>query len=279
MFALLTIILIIIDRESHTINNLFTCDLCINMVIHAIVHLMTYYFGLREDWYDYQPLCILRAYLIRVTTAAAIYCFMTQSISRLFFSVFYTHRSLLTWRVHWIMIILKWLISFLISIQPFFIQNAFDLVEDYRICTTTTKVLSVALYAIFLSFVIPLNIIVIIYGIILYQVRQSTRRVTANNTIGSAVVRNSSQFAARRNLKIMKKMLLLLNILMCGGTPYLILVIWNVIHSETSFTEFYYIAVHFLSLSGCIMMMIIFFTNSPIKKIISKYFRKNRTRS
>ena len=61
-------------------------------VIFSLLFLIGCVYGIREDWYTYQPLCIFRAYITIVAVVAASYSFLIQAISRLFFAVFYKHR-------------------------------------------------------------------------------------------------------------------------------------------------------------------------------------------
>jgi len=45
-------------------------------------------YDLREDWYDNQPLCSFRVYLLTV----GVYSFLTESIIRLFYSILNRYR-------------------------------------------------------------------------------------------------------------------------------------------------------------------------------------------
>jgi hypothetical protein len=267
-------IIIIINRQCHSINNLLLCDLCITSIFYNILSFIGSVYGLRGDWYDYQPLCIFRAYLLVVFVTSAGYSFLIQSISRLFFSMFYTHRFLLSWYTHWILIIVKWLISFLLSIEPFFIENGYLLIEEYRMCGITKDILSVSLYIIIISFLFPGSIVIIVYSIIVYQARQLTRRIIPIKNEGSISIPVSLPYA-KRNSEMMKSILIILNILILGGIPYLILSFWNIIEYESVPKELYFLSINMLTLSSTTMMIVLFFMNKTVKDIAFKYILKH----
>ena len=275
MFNLLIIFIIIKNQKCHTVTNLLMCDLCTASSIYLVLHLIGCYYGLRADWSTYQPLCVLRAYFIFVAIAATTYSFVIRAISQLFFVVFYTHKFSLTWRTHWILILLKWLGSFLLAIQPIFIERGFEHVQEHRMCGIKTNKLSVAPYSVIVVHAFPASVVVIVYGAILYQVRQSAHRVR------SMVVRNSNAVcvtlaSAQKSLKIMQNMLIMMNILMFGGAPYLILMLWDLIKRGTAPKELYFLSVNSLVLANTVMAIILFYKNKPVKTIALECFHRNR---
>ena len=237
VFSFLIIFVIINHRQCHSFTNLLVCDLCVTSMIYSILHIIGCFYGLREGWDVHQPFCTMRAYLLLVMITAASYSFMIQAISRLFFVIFYTHRFLRTWRVHWILIILKWCISFSFSIKPFFVQGGFTLIPEYRMCGVTNRILPVAVYINVISFAFPGSIIGIVYSIILYQLYKSTHRVMPVVNEGSVPGRIPLP-SIGRELKTMKIILILLSILACGGIPYLIVTFWNIVQHQSAPQEF-----------------------------------------
>jgi hypothetical protein len=101
-----------------------------------------------------------------------------QAISRLFFAVFYKHKYLQTYRTHKIMIIINWFLGFIMPIVPFFIEGSYGLEKESRACVISTKVFAGSFYDGVTISLTPLNVVTVVYGIILYRVRQSTRRIT-----------------------------------------------------------------------------------------------------
>jgi hypothetical protein len=270
IFSFLIFFVIIFDRHSHTINNLLICDISITGVIYFSFYLIGCVYGLREDWYYNQPLCSFRGYILIVSVTGASYSFLIQSISRLFFSVYYKYKFLLIWRTHWILIILKWFLSFLIPLQPFFIEGGYMLMEEYRMCGISIKILSIIIYSNITSFVFPATIVIMIYSKILYQVRQSTRRVASNLT-GRSMSLHTSVPSVERNLKVMKNILLLMGIFMCGGSPFLILTLCNIIKPQSSPKQLYILSLNSILLCAAILMGVLFFTNKKVKDVIFRH--------
>jgi hypothetical protein len=123
IFSLLIIFIIVNNRQCHTVNKLPVCDLCVALTVFLILNIVRYFSGLGNDWYSNQSWSTINAHCIMVLLSASSYYFFIQAISRFFFPVFYKNKYLPTWNTHWILIILKWFISFLVSIEPFFIEQ------------------------------------------------------------------------------------------------------------------------------------------------------------
>jgi hypothetical protein len=206
--CLLTIIIVITHRECYNFTNVLTCNTCVSVALYFIFRIVDSIYGLRSDWQYHQPACIFRAYCSLAFCTALCYSYSIQAISRLFFVVFYKHKFLLTWRTHWILIIVNWLVSIIIPIRPLFYQNGFELEIESRNCIVTPKIVSISMYVVVTIFIIPLNIVTIIYGVILHYVRQSTRRVA---TVRPYVITSTAQVKppasnAKRELKLMQNL-------------------------------------------------------------------------
>ncbi|CAF0733165.1 unnamed protein product [Rotaria sordida] len=206
--CLLTIVITITHRQCHNFTNVLSCNTCTAVTLYFIFRILTCIYGLRQDWQFHQPACIFRAYCSLALCAALCYSYSIQATSRLFFAVFYKHKYLLTWRTHWIMIIVNWIISFIISIQPFFYQHGFELEIESRSCVVTPKIVSISMYTLVIIFIIPLIVVTIFGGIIVYYVRQSSRRIAAvvsNVAENASTVQVSKRYGKQRTELIKDK--------------------------------------------------------------------------
>ena len=230
IFAILIMFIVIINRQCRTIPNLLTCNATAGFIIYFIVNFIGCIYGLRSDWFYHQPACVFRGYLFILSCAIICYSYPVQAISRLFFAVLYKHRFLLTWRTHWFIIIVSWIISIAIPILPVFYNNGYILEEESRLCTLTTKIVSTSMYVICIGFVTPFSMVIVIYAVIFNHARRSTRRITAfpPPTITNRLIRNIPLPNFKREMTIMRNMLILISIFACGGIPFLILVLWHV---------------------------------------------------
>ena len=204
----------------------------------------------------YTVFCRIRAILLLFACLAKVLSYLTQAISRFFINVLHKHRSLLTYRTNGIMIILSWMFSLAIAAATLISPVAFQYESESRLCLLTTKVFHTSITLMIIAFLIPLVIIVILYGIIRRNSTRLNRVQTDNNTI-----RNN-----KRDLKVFQNILLLLVIITMCGTPFLLSIILN----KVAITPwpFYSIAILFIALSSAAEALTIFLTNRDVKTIL-----------
>jgi hypothetical protein len=275
IFAFLTLVVVIINRQCRTVTNLLICDTAIATILFCTVGFISSVYSRRSDWLDYQPACAFRAYLQIMLSTSICYSYSIQAISRLFYSVYYKKKYLQTWRIHWILIIISWIISILTPIVPFFFEHGYELQTVSRVCTISAKVTITSIYIFITMFFIPLNLVIIIYGIILHFARQSARRIAAHasSTISSLTTGNVARPNMKREMKLMKNMLIRSSILACGGIPYSILVLWYAIQKETVPEPLYSFSIYTVVIFIAISMVALFFMNKQVKKRTWQHMR------
>jgi glucan phosphoethanolaminetransferase (alkaline phosphatase superfamily) len=69
----------------------------------------------------------------------------------------------------------------------------------------------------------------------------------------------------------MKNILLLMGIFMCGGSPFLVLTLWNIIKPQSSPKQLYILSLNSILLCAAILMGVLFFTNKKVKDIIFRH--------
>ncbi len=273
------IIIVVINRQCHTITSMMMCNTAAATIIYSILQLISAGYGLQDDWFSNQPACLFRAYCYNGVCIAVCGSYAVQSISRLFFSVLYKHKYLLSWRTHWYLIIANYLLTIVGPIPLVFMKNGCGLEPESRLCTVTTKVFSASMWAVTIAYLIPLSIVTIVYGIIFNRARQSTRRVGAfapsMTMTSNAVPNNNNAPNFKREIKLMKNILILVGILVCAGIPYLALVIWNVTQKQPPPPEpIYLLAMITISIFFAIKMITLLFMNKEVKNIAVEYLRK-----
>ena len=277
IFAFLILIIVILDRNCRTITNLLTCNSSVATILYYILNLISVIYGLRDDWAYHQPACAFRAYCYTTLCAAICYSYSIQAVSRLYFTVLFKYKYLQSWYIHWTMIIISWLISILIPIIPFFFEHGYRLEEESHICVATTKIFFTAIFSVIIAFIIPLNIITIVYSIIFFYVRKSTRRVIGfiSNTAIMTITTTSSILNVRREMKLAKRMFIILTLLICGGTPYLILILWHAILIQHPPPEsFYLLSTNLIPIFISLKMIALFFMCRQVKHSVLQYLRK-----
>ncbi|CAF2099762.1 unnamed protein product [Rotaria magnacalcarata] len=174
------IIIVVTHRPCRTVTNLLTCNTSIIAGVYCINNLISSIYGLHDDWAANQAGCIFRAYSFIV-------------------------KYLVTYRVHWILVALNWIIGILFSIEPFFFDGGFGFEKESCLCILTSKTISTSIYGIVVVSMIPLSISFVIYGIIFRGVHKSSRRIFAS----TSEIGTSQMPSARHKIKIIKNMIVL----------------------------------------------------------------------
>jgi hypothetical protein len=269
------IIIVVINRQCRTITSMMMCNTAAATIIYSILQLISAGYGLQDDWFSNQPACLFRAYCYNGVCIAVISSYTVQSISRFFFSVLYKHKYLLSWRIHWYLIIANYLLTIVGPIPLVFMKNGCGLEPESRLCTVTTKVFSASMWAVTIAYLFPLSIVTVVYGIIFYYARQSTRRVSTcvSNRTSNAIAHNYVP-NLNREMKLMKNILILVGILVCAGIPYLTLVIWHVTQKRPPAEPTYLLAMIAISVFFAIKMIILFYMNKEVKNVAVEYIKK-----
>jgi len=276
LFGFIIITTVVINRKCRTVANMMMCNTAAATTIYASNQILIATYGIREDWFQNQPACGFRSYLHSGFCVTVCVSYAAQSISRLFFSIFHKHKYLRTWRIHWFLIIINYLIGILGPIPTIFIKNANVLELESRICVCTTKVFPSSMYIITIAFIVPFSIIIIIYSIIFYHARQSTRRVEASASDGrkNTIIHNSFKPNLKREMKLMKNIWIVVNIFACGGSLYLILVVWHATRKQPPPEPLYLLAIVSMTVFAAAKMIALFLLNKEVKNVAVGYLRK-----
>jgi hypothetical protein len=268
IIGLIMIIIVANHRSSRTVANLAFFNTIVGITAYCICNIVSSIYGFHEDWAIQQPGCVLRAFCFLFIPASISYSYLIQAVSRIFFTVFFKYKYLTTYRVHWYLIALNWIIAILVSIVPFFFDGSFVYEKESHLCVLTSKNFLISIYAIVIAFVIPLNGSIIIYHIIFCHARRSSRRIapSTSNTTASHVP------SARREMKLARNMIMIETFYTAAGTPLLILILWQVVQPKNPPPEsLYLLSFSSISLFGTLMMIMLFWMNKQVKDIAFKY--------
>ncbi|CAF1181101.1 unnamed protein product [Adineta ricciae] len=138
-------------------------------------------------------------------------------------------------------------------------------------CGIRTNKLPVAPYSIGFVYILPKSIAIIIYAIVFHQVRLSSKRVKSRNVTNITTACITLTFV-KKNLIVMRNMLVILNILVCGGAPYLILMLWDFIPNGNPPKELYFISVNSLVSATAMMAIVTFFKDKRLRNRAYAWF-------
>jgi len=106
-------------------------------------------FLIRDDIFltktNFNQFCEVRSYLMHVSGSLLYYSYCVQSISRLFFVVFYKHTFLLTYHIHFILIAIQWTLGLILPISMITSSHQ-QYQKDTSQCFITIKNVSQTLY-------------------------------------------------------------------------------------------------------------------------------------
>jgi hypothetical protein len=195
----------------HTVNHLLMCNTACASVLYCIVIVNNYGFLIFGEWQTSDMSCRLRAYWAYTAITGVVYSYLIQAISRFFFAVLSTkYRWLTSFKTHYILIVGQWIVTLLLT-SPALITQDIQFHPNV-LCWVPFKHLLHVAYTIIAYYAIPVSMTVIIYIYIYYRVRQETKNLITN-------ANNNSQ---KRNLELLRSILILLCIYLVSSLPTLI---------------------------------------------------------
>ena len=271
---------IIAPRPCRTIKNLVLANTAVATCIFAVFQIILAAYGYRADASHIPPACVFQAYFYIGVVVLVIASYSVQSISSFFFAVLYRHKFLLSWRIHWLLIAANYLYAVVGPIPLFFIEDDLGFDERARLCLPSPKVWRGSLYCVFMAYLVPLNTVFILYAIIFYQTRQSGRRVAAfgpdtaatdtRTTAAKTMTRNM-----QREMKLMKKILILVGFVLMAGLPCSMIVMWQAVIAYPQPPEpLYLLSVVNITVVYVIKIAVLLFMNKEVKDIVLASLKK-----
>lgn len=208
--CLLIVISIYITPNLNTPTNLLICNTSLSSVCYAIISainsLIFYVQFISSDWS-----CRILAYFTYVCLNLVIYSYTIQAISRLFWTVFYQHRYLLTYKCHIYLIIIEISLAFLIPLTSLITEDI--VYRPFKICSVPMRYRLHAFYLISSIYIIPFVIVVILYTIIYRHI------------IHAAIHLQQSEQRTKRDRELARNILILFSVFLFGGFPMIIYII------------------------------------------------------
>jgi hypothetical protein len=98
---------IILHRTLRTVPNLLTANFSFALLIYAITIIAQLIVGLQSRDQVEEDLCIFLSFVTMIGTDAICYSYLVTAISQYFFNILYRRKYLLTFRIHWLIILLS----------------------------------------------------------------------------------------------------------------------------------------------------------------------------
>lgn len=206
-----TIIIVVYRTKSrlNTINHLLICNTCIASILFCFVTTTNFVYVIFVQWDESDISCRWRGYFGYCAVAGLLHSYLIQSLSRFCFSSLPPkYRSYNTFKTHYILISIQWVIVFLLT-SPAVLTN--DITYRYLyLCWIPTECKLHSIYSLISTYLFPVIIIILIYISIYYRVRITERRIS---------IQNPTLQSQKRDLEVLRNVTIIIGVFLGGGIP------------------------------------------------------------
>jgi hypothetical protein len=203
--------------------------------------------------------CRWRAYFGYMSISAVTYSYFVQAISRLLFSGFSTkYPWVTTFKTHYVLILTHWILVIIIP-SPSVITKDITF-RPGLLCWVPIQFIIHVGYTVFAYYVIPALTIVIIYIWIYKQLKKAKQR--------AEFIHNTTN--GKRDLEVLRNIVVLLSIYIAGGIPTLFFII-------SAVSIFYYIGIVSFTFSVMVEKTCTFLLDRELRLVVKNIiFSRNR---
>ncbi len=218
-FATFFLLIILIDKTCHTVLMMLTANSYLAKLIYGSDLLSVAVFTLHNDLKQIQyqdSLCSFRGYLGYAAYGIMNYSFLLQAFYRYVTVVYPRHLFLQSIRFQFLLICITWIITcmypfgFLLTDQ--IIYNA-----DNQMCQVHVQLSFAMIFLTVCIYIIPVALIMLIYFKLIQYIKEMSKRVTPVNTL----------IRAQRELKMFRRIIILITILIVLGVPYAVFILMS----------------------------------------------------
>ncbi|CAF0816632.1 unnamed protein product [Adineta steineri] len=257
---ILYLCLILFDKACHTIPMLLVANSCLTAFLFGCIMLSSFIIMLINDLKQISypdSYCIFQAYISYATCAAFNYSFVLQALYRYIFVIY---PRVLFWqkrRTQMLFVFSTWILGFLCPVM-FLFNNEVVYNYDNQVCQLPLRFSFSVIYISFTVYGIPITLIMFIYFKLLRYVQETSKNVASINILSRA----------RRELKMIRKIVILVSILIGVGFVYAIFIIMSFFNSLPKYH--FRIAYVFGSSSFLLVIIILFQFTDPLKISLRK---------
>ncbi|CAF0938966.1 unnamed protein product [Adineta steineri] len=268
IFPLIFLFIIIIDKTCHTVSMLLIANSCLLESIFASIRNGAVVFVLQNDMkqiiYE-DSLCVFRAYIADGICATLNYSFLLQALYRYVTVVYPQWLFYQTATCQIILIFITWIIGLAYPLE-FMLRNEILYNINNQICQLPLGLSFSLIYMVLCIYVIPVLLVILIYFKLVLYVKKMSKRVTLANTL----------VRAQRELKMVRRILILVIILIALGFPYTVFIIISFFTTPEKYH--FRIALIFLDVSLVFIFVALFQFNDSLKIAVIKIIKRRRRR-
>lgn len=268
VLAILFLCCIVVDKILRTAPIILAINSCLSELMLTSTLLWTASIALKNDLQRARypdSFCVLRCYLIHCGCFLQGYSYLLQAVYRY---ILILHPSRLAWqtcRTQLILIVITWLFAFVHAI-PFLTSDGIVYNADNQVCQMLLGLHTLMIYMMFIDYILPMLLIVLVYAVLFQYVKKMGKRAKSNNTLARA----------QRNLKMVRRAVLLIVSIIAVGFPFTLFMIMAFFDAAPK----YHFRIIFLfgGLSILVVMVALYQFTDPIKTSITKRIKKQSTK-
>lgn len=260
IFCIIFLLISIFDKTCHTVTILLVSNSCLAVFAFGSVRLLMTIFTLKNDLkqiqYEYLS-CIFLGYLSYVLFIVQNYSFFQQSSYRYIKIIHPTRLFYQSYKFHFFVICLIWIFAFIYGI-PHILTGQIQFDINDQICQVPFGLSVLTFCNAFLAYIIPTSLIICIYIKLVRYVQQMSKNVAPANTL----------FHARRELKMVRRLVILVTGVVTIGAPYVSLMVVSFFTNPPKYR--FRIAYIFVDTSVLFVIIALFQLTEPVKVSLMK---------
>ncbi|CAF1209960.1 unnamed protein product [Adineta ricciae] len=262
ILATLFLFIIILHKTCHTISMMLVANTCLTTLVLGCVSLSLSLFTLENDLkqiYYEDSLCVLQAYLNYAASAEFMFSFSLQAFYRYITVVYRTNLYWQTFKCQALLVCITWIFSLTYPVVFVFLHNI-TYNADNQICQLPLGISFSLFYGVFCIYLIPVSMTMIIYFKLILYIRELSHTTMVVRTL----------LRVQRELKMVQRIVTLLNIIVTIGVPYGIFVFISFFTTPPKYH--FRIAFIFTDASILIALIVLLQFTDPLKKSLVKRF-------
>jgi len=262
LFICISVLIVIWQskRRLHRICHLLICNTCVASIIYSIVTINNYIYLIFIQWDESNLRCRFRAYFTYVGICGEMYSYLIQSLSRfILFKYSFKYRWLKSSKTHSILIAVQWIVVLLLTLSSL-LSTDVSFVR-LKLCLIPTKKTFHTFSVTFVYYLIPLLTTILLYINIYYCVKKSKR---------NAMITIQTYQSHKRDLKLLRNIVLLILIYLIGGFP-------TIIYLLIPIKYLYLLNLITQSLTVTIAKISIILLDRQLRNLIKNIFCRTRT--
>ncbi|CAF0868559.1 unnamed protein product [Didymodactylos carnosus] len=276
--ALLFIFIVAFNRQTHSVANLLACHSSIAEIMFSLTTLNIAIQMYQKDIASITPMsnsdiaypsCFFWGWMIYVSATLQDYSYAIQAFYRYMCVVYKSKSFLQSYRLYIVVIAIHWMFAFLTQL-PYYVLAQIKYDNFNHLCQVAIRNSGLIMYIDTVVYIFPVSVVVFVYYKLVVYVR------TISNQSKLSSVPSIALFQAKRELKMVRRIIVLILILITCGFPY---TVFNVIGFVADPPRYHFrVSITFITLSSALVMIAMFLQTRNVKDVLFNFigYKTNR---